>query len=206
MYNPPFNEIENASKEELLKIIRKTKVNMSRLINKMEHPNYASKPQKCPSDLTVYKCDKYFLEKAIIHYIAEGGNYKRSKKELNDIKFNEKLSKITKITFLEGEFLGVYNKTVVDLTENGVKFFKGDKDEAFLLETTCEKQDFLTDLAELHIGEWRKSYTTSRFGVYVLDGREWQLKIEYNDGSKKEFYGSNAYPYNFKELTALLRD
>ena len=62
MYNPPFNEIESASKENLLKTIRKTKVKMERLINKMEHPNYNSKPKKCLDDITVYKSDRLFCK------------------------------------------------------------------------------------------------------------------------------------------------
>ena len=37
----------------------------------------------------------------------------------------------------------------------------------------------------------------------VCDGTQWELTIEYNNGRKPFTCGSNAYPYNFKNLTEL---
>ena len=47
-------------------------------------------------------------------------------------------------------------------------------------------------------------YNPERFGYVILDGTQWELKIEYSNG-RKAFTsgGSNSYPYNFKKLTEL---
>ena len=66
------------------------------------------------------------------------------------------------------------------------------------------RDDFLDSLRELYIGEWRANYRTERFGYVVLDGTQWSLHIEYNNGIKPiSYYGSNSYPYNFDKLKAL---
>ncbi|MBQ3235125.1 MAG: hypothetical protein IJA97_03080 [Clostridia bacterium] len=67
-----------------------------------------------------------------------------------------------------------------------------------------DKDEFLQEFANLHVGEWRKSYLPDRFGVCVLDGVEWELKIEYNTHKSVKFSGTNAYPYNFKELLRVI--
>lgn len=62
----------------------------------------------------------------------------------------------------------------------------------------------LSALSELHIGEWRRRYSTERFGYYVLDGTHWSLEFEYNNGRKStRFSGDNSYPYNFDKLELL---
>ncbi len=39
----------------------------------------------------------------------------------------------------------------------------------------------------------------------MLDGTQWSISIEYEDGKEPfEIYGSNAYPYNFEELMEFL--
>ena len=37
----------------------------------------------------------------------------------------------------------------------------------------------------------------------VLDGTQWGLRFDYADGSYTEFDGSNAFPYNFNDLSEL---
>ena len=68
-------------------------------------------------------------------------------------------------------------------------------------EEPLPKEEFLSGLADLHIGEWKKSYVNP----CVLDGTQWQIKIEYENGRRPlKFSGSNAYPYNFTELLELM--
>ncbi len=63
------------------------------------------------------------------------------------------------------------------------------------------KEEFVSGLADLHMGEWEKNYDNP----YVMDGTQWQIRIEYEDGRRPvEIGGSNAYPYNFSELMELL--
>lgn len=92
MYMPPFERLQNASKEDLLKIIHSTKIKMGRLRKKMEHPDYNNIDViVTPSDLVVYKCERDYLNLAIAKYISLGGEYKESSNSIRDTKFNDRL-------------------------------------------------------------------------------------------------------------------
>ena len=202
---PPFERLQNASKEDLLKIIHSTKIKMGRLRKKMEHPDYRNKTEiVSPSDEVIYKCDRDFLNRAIIKYISLGGDYKWSITEKKDTEFNDRLDVISKIVFYNGGFFSSNFKTVIDLSEDKPKLFAGSFSEVYEQDIEIDKEEFLYQLGELHIGEWRCSYSPNRFGMEVLDGEQWVLKFEYKDGKKKTFNGNNAYPYNFDELLDVL--
>jgi hypothetical protein len=177
---------------------------MAKLKRKMEHPLYKEQEHVCPSDLTIYKCDREFLERAIMHYISLGGAYKESLSETRDRLFNEKLSQIKKVTLVSGSYFSPREKVVVDLSCDKPRYFSGIIYELFEREIDYTKQEFLSQLESLHIGEWRKNYDAERFDVSVLDGEEWELNIEYEDGKTAKFGGQNAYPYNYEELIGLL--
>ena len=64
-----------------------------------------------------------------------------------------------------------------------------------------KKEPFLKNLADLHLGEWRRTYDPIRFGYIVLDGTSWVLKIHFSNGYKsRKFEGSNDFPYNFNKF------
>lgn len=205
MYIPPFEKLEAANKEELLKIIKSIKIKMRRLKVKMEHPDYRYRTNiKCSTDLLIYKRDRNFLDRAISKYIEIGGDYKFSKSELSDICFNEKVGEISKIIFTNGGFFEVEQKTVVTLIENEVKVETGIFGDLVPFDIGYDKENFLYEFGRLHIGEWRRHYMPENFGMSTLDGEQWSLKIEYNDGKEKEYAGINAYPYNYEDLISLL--
>lgn len=65
----------------------------------------------------------------------------------------------------------------------------------------CEKDEFLYQLKALHIGEWNLSYSNP----FVLDGTQWSLEMHFsNDHKKVRKFGSNAYPYNFRDFCNLM--
>ncbi len=56
----------------------------------------------------------------------------------------------------------------------------------------------------INIGEWRRRYTTNRFGYVVCDGTQWELEFEYNNDQRPvRFNGDNSYPYNFNKFQML---
>lgn len=66
-------------------------------------------------------------------------------------------------------------------------------------------REFMDGIASLHLGEWRKKYTPKRFGYEVLDGTQWELEVQYNNGQKPfNVYGDNIYPHNFSGFLSLL--
>lgn len=69
---------------------------------------------------------------------------------------------------------------------------------------TFIKDTFIAALKVFNIGEWRRPYTTKRFGYRALDGTQWELEFEYNNGHKPvRFDGDNSYPYNFDKFQRL---
>lgn len=198
MYIPPFDELKNASKEKLLKIIQKTQRKLRSLRFKMESPFYNEKEKVCPSKLTIYSCDLDFLNIAKLEYYKKGGKHIVNKREERGDKFNENLNDIKKIVLSIQRFPSPPEVTTADLKDNMV------------IITPCsyrinlDKEDFLAELKEIKVGEWRKVYSPKRYGVLVLDGSGWSLDFEYKSGKRESFCGCNSYPYNFELLLNLM--
>ena len=54
------------------------------------------------------------------------------------------------------------------------------------------------------MGEWMRRYSLKRFVYMVLDGTQWEIEIEYDNGHRNvRLDGYNSYPYNFNELQAI---
>ena len=200
-------EIKGKNAEQILHKIAGLKREMSRLKRTMEHSEYA--PLMCPSEDTRLWCYRLYLEKAKEALAEVGGEYKPTAAEQRVIDFDANIDNIAKITFNIGGFFEEWSKYTVTLDDQ-LHFWA----EHTMIPTPTNfdlpadepmtKEDFLDELRELHIGEWRKNYSTERFGYMVFDGTQWDFTIEYNNGRKSFMTGgSNAYPYNFKRLTDL---
>jgi len=104
-----------------------------------------------------------------------------------------------------GGFFNGYTKYKYTISGDHVLF---DADHSFYLKPSnlpvyepFTRGEFVRGIAALHIGEWKERYEN----LYVLDGTQWSISIEYEDGKVPfEIYGSNAYPYNFEELIVFL--
>ena len=200
MYILDYSLLETTDKARLLKIIKSTQRKIQRLKREMEHPYYVE--TTCPSKETMLSCERDFLNTARLRYSLLFNDYKIGLLELSDVNFFEKSNKITNIKLIFGGFNNPLNTIEVDLSGDA-PLFKSD----FLqpnADKKIDKDTFLRLFNELHIGEWRKNYHTKRFNVSILDGKDWSLKIFYNDGKFLEYGGCNAYPYNFKQLEDLL--
>lgn len=117
---------------------------------------------------------------------------------------------ICKITFSIGGFFGGYHSYVVELSDELKAHTKlWEEEEPLLLLNYDNKEPFTKDtfiaaLKNLHIGEWRRRYSTKRFGYVVCDGIQWELEFEYNNGHKPvRLDGDNSYPYNFDKFKML---
>lgn len=116
---------------------------------------------------------------------------------------------INKITFTIGGYFGGYRSYVIEVSDGLRVYTKLWEDEEPLVlldedEEPFTKETFMAALADLHIGEWRRRYSTQRFGYTVCDGTQWKLEIEYNNGHKPvRIDGDNSYPYNFDKFQML---
>lgn len=165
----------------------------------------------CPDRRTMLYCNKLYLQRAIEAYEEAGGVYELTRKELTAKEFEDNIPFISKIIFSIGGFFGGNNTTTIDLSSDKVVRSCGNP-QFDIPETITDssewymtKDEFLEELKELQLGEWRRHYDTRRFGEIVLDGTQWELKVEYSNGHKPfGSYGDNAYPYNFDRFGELL--
>lgn len=201
--------LKGKTKEEIMTAIRGLKQEIGRLKNSMENPYDGMKTVILPSEDTRIYWSREYLDKAKQAYVEAGGTYSLSKSEEKAADFDANINDIRKITFNIGGYFGGYSSYIVELSEELKAYTKlwEDEEPLFLLDDNEEpftKNSYIAALKELHIGEWRRHYTTKRFGYMVLDGTQWELEFEYSNGHKPvRFDGDNSYPYNFDKFQKL---
>lgn len=202
--------LKGKTKEQIMTAIRGLKQEIGRLKNSMENPHGSIKTVMHPSEDTRLHWTREYLEKAKQAYDEAGGTYALSKSEEKAADFDANMDAIIKITFCIGGYFGGYSNYVVELTDELKAYIKlWEQEEPLTLwddddQEPCTKDTFIAALKDLHIGEWRRRYSTKRFGYMVLDGTQWELEFEYSNGHKSvRFDGDNSYPYNFDKLQML---
>ncbi|HFI0408976.1 TPA: hypothetical protein ACGOX2_000812 [Streptococcus suis] len=154
--------LKGKTKEEIMTAIRGLKQEIGRLKNIMEGPEYGIKEIVHPSEDTRL----HYLERARQAYAEAGGTYTLSKSEEKAADFDANIESISKITFNIGGYFGGYRNYIVELTDEFKAYIKlGEEKEPLLLcdeynEETFTKDAFMDELKELHIGEWRRGYST----------------------------------------------
>jgi len=201
--------LKGKTKEQIMTAIRGLKQEIGRLKNTMESPDYCEGPIIDPSEDTRNHWTREYLERAKQAYAEAGGTYTLSKSEEKAADFDANMNAICKINFSIGGYFGGYRSYFVELSDDlkaYTKFWE-DEEPLVLLDDNKEhltKDNFIATLKDLHIGEWRRRYSTRRFGYMVCDGTHWELEFEYNNGHKPvRFDGDNSYPYNFDKFQML---
>ena len=203
-------QLKGKTKEQIISAIRGLKQEIGRLKNIMESPGYGQELIVHPSEDVRLHWTREYLAKAKQAYAEVGGIYTFSKSEEKAADFDLNMDSICKITFSIGGFFGGYRSYIVKISDNLKAYTKLWEDEESLIlfdnenEESFTRDTFLAALADLHIGEWRRRYTTRRFGYTVCDGTQWELEFEYNNGHRPvRFDGDNSYPYNFDRFKML---
>lgn len=202
--------LKGKTKEQIMTTMRGLKQEIGRLKNTMEGPEYGFKEIVHPSEDTRIHWTREYLERARQAYAEVGGTYTLSKSEQKTANFDANIHSISKITFSIGGYFDGYRTYVVKLTDGLKAYTKlwGDEEPLPLWDDDNEepftKDTFIAALKDLHIGEWRRRYSTDRFGYVVCDGTQWELEFEYNNGQRPvRFNGDNSYPYNFDKFQML---
>ena len=200
--------LKGKNAKQIMTIIRSLKREISRLKNIMEHPEYQCMMH--PNEAVRISCNRYYLEQAKQALTEAGGIYVPTKAELKAQEFNANIPYISKIEFSIGGFFEGHEKRTYTIegdivntyVEHSLMLKPSNFDDSEIEE--MNKEDFLECLADLHIGEWQRSYSPRRFGYEVLDGTQWHLYIYFSNGHRTvKIEGSNAFPYNFDRLTEL---
>ena len=194
--------LKGKSQEEIMKKIRSLKIQIGQLMRSIENADDIV-CEVFPGRQTRLKCYRDYLERAIQAYEEAGGEYVRSKAEQKDHDFNDALDSMSQLMFtIGGFFCGHETRTftvsdgqvLVDVEKTMISM---DKEEY----GPYRKEDFISGIKALHIGEWKRTYNDP----LVMDGTQWELDIYYNYGRKAvKISGSNAYPYNLDDLKEYL--
>ncbi|PKM53574.1 MAG: hypothetical protein CVV00_11835 [Firmicutes bacterium HGW-Firmicutes-5] len=201
--------LKGKTKEQIMGAIRGLKQEIGRLKNALENPLNSQELFMYPSEETRLLWNREYLKRARQAYAEAGGTYVLSKAEEKAADFDLNINFICKITFNIGSFFGGFRSYVVVrfVEVRAYTKFREEEEPLVLLDEGGQpftKETYIAALADLHIGEWRRRYTTKRFGYTVCDGTQWELIFEYNNGHKPvRFDGDNAYPYNFERLKML---
>ena len=184
--------LKKRTKEEVLVVIDELKTQIAKLKNDIEKSNYFEKELLTqPSEDVQIIMNREYLEHAKTAFAEAGGEYNPSIMELADQRFNANIQNITKIEFEKGYFVGPRDKKTFSVSEMA----------------DTDKEMFLDALKDLHLGEWRKNYSSDDYGVCILDGEFWDLKISFSNGqTPATFHGDNAYPYNFDRFLEVIED
>ena len=205
-----YNEsLKGKSTDQIMRVIRSLKREIGRLKNIVEHPDYS--PTMCPTESTQIFCSKLYLEKAKLALLEIGETYTPTKAEQRAMAFDDNIPNISKVFFTIGGFFGGREERFYEVRENKIHaeyehnlIFKTDDNIPADEIKDIDKGEFLEQLKNLHIGEWRRNYDTLRFGYEVCDGAQWELHIYFSNGHKPvKIYGDNAYPYNFDSVLEL---
>ncbi len=198
-----MTSLKGKSRQEILTEIRSLKREISRLKRELESPD--CEVDFLPAPLTKLHCNREYLERAIKAYEEAGGRYEPTKNELRSLKFDQALDSLQELTFSSGGYFGGFEVRTFAVLENEVRMEAShipmEDPSKYPYCEMLEKDAFIEALREIHMGEWKRNYVDPG----VLDGTQWRLELKYN-GNKRPvcFSGSNAYPYNFEELTDLL--
>ena len=197
--------LQGKSQTEVLQQINFLRQELARLKEVVESVENSPEAMIMPSPLTRIKCNREYLEMAKLALEEAGGQYVPTDEELRDQSFNSKLAAMYRFTLEIGGFFDGYTKYKYTISGERVLF---DADHSFYPKPSnlpvyepFSREEFVRGIAALHIGEWKERYEN----LYVLDGTQWSISIEYEDGKEPfEIYGSNAYPYNFEKLIEFL--
>ena len=197
--------LQGKSQSAILQQINLLKQEIGRLKEVMESVENSPEAMIMPSPLTRIKCNREYLEMAKLALEEAGGQYELTDEEMRDLSFNARLADMHRFILEIGGFFNGYTKYKYTISGDRVLF---DADHSFYLKPSnlpvyepFSREEFVRGIAALHIGEWKERYEN----LYVLDGTQWSICVEYEDGMLPfEIYGSNAYPYNFEELIDFL--
>ncbi len=197
-----YEELKGKSDKEVLLQLRRFKQLIVQLKKDLEFPNAEEVVVVCPSPLVQIKCIRNYIEECKRILAERGIEYKPTRIEQRALDFNSRLTELTQIQVIFTGLFAGYKNYIVTLgeSEQSVSYGVGiDFTQIHSWKIELDKLEFISELAELNIGEWKHSYHSP-----ALDGIQWEMKFTFADGTRQKFEGSNAYPYNFDVLVELL--
>ncbi len=199
--------LEGKNEEEADREVKKLRRVINQLKKSLES-NPESEDYIIPSSSTRLHMNICYINAAKEYYESQGWEYKPSRAEIADKKFNDRLKDLDSIEIEYGTGFpeeGEIRKIEFDNEKILVERFRSymipiNDDNSQKIFDGMNKRDLLDKLAGIHIGEWKKNYFCP-----ALDGCQWHVVFRYSDGKMCRFEGSNSYPYNFDAFLYAVR-
>ena len=205
--------LEGKNTVEIVSIMNDIRDQIEKLKDTMENPD--NKGNVLDTERNQIESLREYLHKAQEALLELGEEYTPSKLEQQDMAFNENLYALSKVVLSQHCFMGSSYDCEIKLQDNSLKTEistfpllvdeerNRPKFEPFS-EHSYDKERFLREMKELHIGEWREEYDVERFDVIIMDGVQWDLEFVFSNGfGPITIKGNNSYPYNFNEFEKL---
>ncbi len=195
-----IENIQGKTREEAVKEVKSLWKEIRRLRKMIEEESQSEEMMYHPSPEVRISVYHDYIEATKAYFEEQGWEYEPSKEEIKDREFNERLDRIESIEVEYGGFFGGGVGLTITFDGEDIRANRiarpysvnpdmTDRDELEGMTRT----ELLAELKDLHIGEWASNYDNP----YVLDGTQWSVVFKYTEGKKREFDGSNKYPYNF---------
>lgn len=203
-----FNEhvLKGKSVDELNNLIEDFKIEIVFLKLQIEQKNivdFTLPPREVISKISKYRL---YIRDTYKQIEKIGGTIERVDEEAFAIQFQGNLSNIHQIDYQISGYSEGNEEYHLTFEDDQVVVTKSNSHEESSVEVEIDKEPFLKEFADLHIGEWRDTYADSDYGEEVMDGTTWSLNVHFSDEMKiTEFVGSNAFPYNFGILDQLIK-
>ena len=169
-----YEELKSKSNNEVLLELRKFRREISRLKKVLENP-VIEVPTMHPSPDVQIKCIRQYINEAKRILIERGVEYTLTQAEQKSFDFDAKLSELTQIRIrFSGLFAGS-KSYIITLGESSQAVSYGvgyEFTEVHCWKIEMSKAEFLSELEELYIGEWKSWYPSP-----ILDGVQWEVKF-----------------------------
>ena len=193
-------DIEGKTREEAVKEVKSLWREIRRLKKMLEEESQSEEMMYHPSPGVKISVYHDYIEAAKAYFEEQGWEYEPVKEEIKDREFNDRLEQVEKIEVEYGGFFGGGVSLTITFDGEDIRAtriampYSADPDKTDKEEFEgMTRTEFLDELKELHMGEWASDYDNP----YVLDGTQWSVVFKYSDRRKREFGGSNKFPYNF---------
>lgn len=200
------HELKGKTPEKIAIKIRSLKREMGHLKKMIEHPDYNHMVKTCPGEDVRLYFTRLYLDRAIAAYQEAGGIYQLNKNEQRVAAFDKSIPMIKKIVFSIGGFFGGYTNYTLVIGKDCVRRWVAKsrcssepENRNVESEYPFTKEEFFKKFRDIHMGEWHKHYFE-----HMCDGMQWEITIEYADGRKVEYDGSNASPFSFDQFCELV--
>ena len=110
---------------------------------------------------------------------------------------------LTKFYFMAGGYFGGYESISVEKTDKKIIYiYRHDYKRISIKYSISKKKwnEFTEKIFNESIYKWKKKY----YNNDILDGEQWELKMEFNDLILFESFGSNEYPNNWDTFQEII--